>query len=111
MKYRSYKGLKTEEFYAALGTDTDAAVGKRFGISGIMVAHERRKLGIPPVDKASPREGWLKEYGELGSYAAVARLHGVSRQWVSFVLRRGRLRRAAETPPKAGRKNSKKEEK
>ena len=36
------------EFIAALGTDTDRAIGKRFGVSGQTVCNHRARRGIAP---------------------------------------------------------------
>lgn len=109
---KKYKERLTDEFFAALGTDTDAAVAERFGVSHNVVTMQRYRLGIPPAKRrrAMPRDDMAREYKELGSYAAVARLHGMSRQRVFTIL----SRMAVGMPPakkNAAKKNKKNKKK
>lgn len=89
--------LKTPEFYQALGTDTDEAIGKLFGIDQWTITYERRRLGIPCSYRSGKcvkfnkrRDEFLQKYRELGTYEKVAEFYGISKQRAWQILHKNR---------------------
>ncbi len=65
------------KFLAALGTDTDAAVGARFGLAGMTVYQRRRRRGIAAKPKPTALEPFLHLFGVV-SDREIARKAGLS---------------------------------
>lgn len=69
----------TDDFIDALGTDTDAAIGRRFGVSDRTVHAHRQKLGVPSFRRTSKGDRIEALLGRGLSDSEIARRAGVDR--------------------------------